>query len=311
MKLNKLALCGAAVVGSLGMMGCPSDPPPTTHTDAGPIATDSGPVAEPVTVTYIVGTIAIPPAPVDGVAPGFNLDGIVSTGDNPAPATCEDVQPDYRNGSGETGVDNELVGHLLDLIGGLAGDLDVQATVDEQISTGALLIAMRVSDINSFVNDTSVGLDIFLVDPAGCATSPCAPTGGAVSAGASWTQQAGPALASGLTASIVSGKLQGGPLDLPLHFSASGRDITLTIRRAQVGGDISESRLANGNIGGELLISDIVELAEQIQPGIGSTAEGLLRDYADLSPSAADPQVCDSISAGVGFSGVPGTITAP
>lgn len=306
MNLNKIALCGA-VAGSVAAMGCGGG----GGADSGPATPDAFvETMDPISQVYIVGEISIPAMPsgaMMNITPGFNLDDKVSV--DGGAGDCRDFIQDFVNEQGETGVDNQLVGSLIGLLSGFVSDLDVQMTVDEQISTGALLLAMRVNDIESFENDPDgVTLDLFLVDPAGCAMSPCAPTGGAVSADAMWTMQAGPALASGLSATIEDGVLSGGPLDLPLSFDASGMTIMLTIRDARVGGDISADGLANGNIGGELRIDDIVELAEGIMPGIGETARGILQDSADLSPSTADPMTCESISAGIGFSAVPGTV---
>lgn len=309
MKLNKLALCGAAMVGSLGMMGCPSDPPAST-TDGGTVTgTDGGTTTtDPVSVTYIIGQISIPDGPADGVTPGFNLDDKVSAGDDDGD-TCEDFAADYRNASGETGVDNQLVGEIVSVLGSFGGDVNIQATLDEQITSGSLLIALRVSDINDFTNDSSVKLDIFLVDPAGCDESPC-PVEGGVVADAEWIRRAStPALASNLDASITGGVLAGGPLDLPISFTVSGNEITLTIRRARVGGNISATRIANGNIGGELLLDEVVSIIDDLDLGVsGETVRGVLGGYADLSPSAADPLICDSISAGIGFGAVAGSL---
>jgi hypothetical protein len=302
MNLNKIALCGA-VAGSVATMGCGGG---GGGADSG-ARTDS-PAMAPVSATYIVGTITIPDAPTGAmmnITPGFNLDDKVST--EGGAGNCEDAIGDFQNPTGETGVDNQLVGSLIGLLRGFAADLDVQMTVDEQISTGALLLAVRVNDINSFTTDSSVTLDLFLVDPAGCAMSPCAPQGGRVSADQTWEMSSRPALATGLPASIAEGVLSGGPLDLPLSFEAGGMAINLTIRDAQIGGEISEDSMENGNIGGELRIDDIVELAEGIMPGIGETARGILEGQADLSPSS-DPMVCESISAGIGFGAVTGTV---
>ncbi len=303
MNLNKLALCGV-VAGSIAAVGCGGT---NNGTDSGTGGGTDSPAMAPVSQTYIVGEITIPAAPTGTAmdhAPGFNLDEKVSDGSGTA--TCEDFQPDYVNDSGETGVDNQLVGSLLGLLSSF-GDFDVQMEVDGQISSGSLILAMRVNDINSFENDSSVTLDLFLVDAAGCATSPCALTGGVV-ADEHWVQRTGPALATGLSATIENGVLSGGPLDLPLSFTASGTAITLTIRDARVGADIAEDGLTNGNIGGELRIEDILMIAEGIMPGISDTARPILEDNADLSPTTADPTVCESISAGIAFGALPGTL---
>jgi len=308
MNWNKLALCGA-VAGSIAAVGCGSTPA-TNDTGTGGGNDAAVMTMEPVTVTYIVDTITIPPGPTGAmmnITPGFNLDGKVSV--EGGAGNCEDAIGDYNSPSGETGVDNQLVGVLLGVLVGFLGDLDVQATVDEQISTGSLLLAVEVNDIESFENDPDgVTLDLFLVDPAGCAMSPCPPMGGAVAGGASWVQQAGMPLATGLRATIVDGVLTGGPIDLPLSFEASGTMITLTIRDAGAGGGKGGTGMGTGPIGGGLRVADAAMPAEGIMPGIGETARGLLEMYADLSPSTADPLLCDSISAGIAFTAVEGTV---
>jgi hypothetical protein len=307
MKLNKLAWCGV-MAGSMAVVGCGGGTDPVA--DSGTSMPDAYVVTmEPVTTTYIVGTITIPPEPTGpmmNIAPGFNLDGKVSV-ESSTGATCEDLVGDYISPTGETGVDNQLVGILISTLSGFVSGLDVQAQVNEQIASGSLLLAIRVNDIESYENDPDgVTLDLFLVKQADCAMDTC-PVMGGVMAGQRWTQRAMP-LATGLPANIRGGMLRGSVPSLPLSFEASGRTITLTISDATVGGDITATSMTNAAIGGEIRIDDVVRLADMIMPGIGETARGLLVMYADLSPSSADPLVCESISAGLSFTAVNGTI---
>ncbi len=264
---------------------------------------------EPVSRTYIVAAFVIPDAPTGpmmNITPGFNLDGKVS--DGTAMNDCEDLDLDFVSPRRETGVDNQLVGSLLGQLTSVFTDLDVQATVDARVASGSFLLAMRVNDINSYENDSSVTLDLFLVDPAGCDASPCAPMGGTVSAGAMWRMQAGPALATGLSATIEDSELSGGPLDLPLTLDVRGTTIDLTMRDARIGGHITATDLTDGGIGGALRVEDLVSSFEAIEPGLGETVRDLIAASADLTPSAADAQVCESVSAGIGFTAVEGTI---
>jgi hypothetical protein len=304
MKLNKLAWCGV-VAGSVAAVGCGGG---DTGTDSGMMGGQDAPAMAPVSTTYIVDTITIPAAPTGPMmnqAPGFNLDGKVSV--EGGTGNCEDGIGDYVSGS-ETGIDNQLVGVLISTLQGFISDLDVQAQVDEQIASGSLILAIRVNDINSYTTDESVTLDLFLVKQADCTMDTCPVTGGVMS-GQDWVQRATP-LATGLAASIEGGTLMGNVPELPLSFEASGETITLTIRDATVGGDITATGMTNAAIGGELRIDDVVALAEMIMAGIGETARGLLVMYADLSPQSADPLTCDSISAGLAFTAVTGNVPA-
>lgn len=309
MKLNKLAWCGV-VAGSMAAVGCGGGG--GNGTDSGMPMNDAFvPTMDPISVTYIVDTITIPPTPTGpmmNIAPGFNLDGKVSvesaTGD-----TCEDLIGDFTSPTGETGVDNQLVGSLIGALEGFVRDLDVQAQVDEQIASGSLLLAIRVNDIESFETDPDgVTLDLFLVKQADCMMDTC-PVMGGVMADQNWVQRAMP-LATGLRADIEGGELRGSVPALPLSFEASGTNITLTISDATVGGDITADRMTNAAIGGEIRVEDVVMLADMIMSGLGETARGLLAMYADLSPSAADPQTCESISAGLSFTAVEGNVSS-
>jgi hypothetical protein len=309
MKLNKLAWCGV-VAGSMAAVGCGGGTDPVVDSGT-PMPDAFVETMAPISVTYIVDTISIPEAPTGAmmnIAPGFNLDSKVSvesaTGDN-----CEDLIGDYTSPTGETGVDNQLVGVLISTLQGFVSDLDVQAQVEEQIASGSLLLAIRVNDIESFDTDPDgVTLDLFLVKQADCTMDTCPVTGG-VMAGQDWVQRAMP-LATGLAADIEGGTLRGSVPALPLSFEASGTAITLTISDATVGGDITATSMTNAAIGGEIRIDDVVMLAEMLMPGIGETARGLLVMYADLSPQSADPLTCDSISAGLSFTAVDGNVPA-
>lgn len=304
MKLNKLAWCGV-MAGSLAAVGCGGG---GGGTDSGTGGGQDAPAMAPVSTTYIVDTITIPAAPTGPMmnqAPGFNLDGKVSV--EGGTGNCEDAIGDYTSPSGETGIDNQLVGVLISTLQGFISDLDVQAQVNDQIASGSLILAIRVNDINSYTSDDSVTLDLFLVKQADCTMDTC-PVTGSIMSGQDWVQRAMP-LAMALPATIEGGTLTGNVSALPLSFEASGETITLTIRDATVGGDITATGMTNAAIGGELRIDDVVMLAEMIMPGIGETARGLLVMYADLSPQSADPLTCDSISAGLAFTAVTGNIT--
>lgn len=304
MNWKTLALSGVAL-GSMMLGGCPGGGGGTDSGMGG--GTDSPMVTAPVSQTYIVGAINIPNGP-DAMnrVPGFNLDGMNSDGSGTG---CVGLTPDFTSTTGEAGTDNQFVGMLVGLIT-TGAMLDVQAAVSDQIANGSLLLAMRVNDINSFTADSSVTLELFLVKQGDCTMDTCAVTGG-VMAGQAWRQRAASLTPTPLMASITGGQLRGSVPALPLSFRASGRDIALTIRNAQVGAGISMTGLTNGAIGGSLRVQDILDLAEMIMPGIGATVAPIIRQNADLDPMTGMPNSCDSISAGLGFTAVPAMTVAP
>lgn len=308
MNWKTLALC-SAVAGSL--VGC-GDGGGGGGSDSG-MGTDAGGGGmPPVSQTYIISQISIPSMPSGSemnIAPGFNLDGRVTPNPPPSsPMTCEDAFSDFISPTGEMGVDNQFTGMLASLLSSL-GDVNVQMTVDEQIASGSLLLALTVSDINSFMNDSSVMLELALVKPMGCSMETCPPMGGSVMANQMWERRT--VIQSGVTARIENGQLRGMVDSLPLMISVGDRMIALTVRSATIGGQISMSGFTNAAIGGALRISDIVATLRSIPDfaSFAETAMSLLPTYADIEPGS-DPMECQAISIGIGLTGVPGTVSS-
>lgn len=295
MNKKTLALSGVALT-SMMALGCPGP----TGGDTGPTVRDSGPTMAPISQTYIVGAISIPSAP-DAMnrVPGFNLDATNSM--DGTGVGCVAGNEDYTSLTGEAGVDNLFVGSLVGTLQSI-GMLNVQTSVNEQITSGSLLLAMRVNDINSFANDPSVTLDLFLVKQGDCAGATC-PVVGGVMAGQAWRQRDA-AYASGVMATITAGSLRATVPSLPLNFTASGMPINLTIQNANIGATITATGLTTGQIGGGIAFSQLVMIAQGIMPSLTEpTLRGLIN--ADLNPRAADANTCDSISVGLGFTAVP------
>lgn len=287
MDWKKLALCGAMTVGSFSLVACGG-------------TTDGG--MDPVTRTYVVSTISIPEATTDGRAAGFNLDGMVTDGSG---TDCVGASPDYISTNDmEPGTDNglaTLVPTLAMLLGG--GSLD--ATIQEQITEGSLILLMEVSDINSYNNDTSVSVQLFLGEvPGGGAPMT---SGSGLAPGQTFTSTM--ALGSPVTGAIESGRLRVTTPLLMLNIATDDFTVGLPIRMAQVRANITETGLTNGAIGGGLNVEDLAVAAEMIMAGLGDTVRSVLGGVADLNPTA-DPMVCDSLSVGILFTGVEATRNA-
>ncbi|WP_236517980.1 hypothetical protein [Sandaracinus amylolyticus] len=288
MDWKKLAWCAALAGSSMSLVACGGD-------DGGDDTMD------PVTHTYVVSTISIPMTSQrhNEPAPGFNLDGVDSDG-SPTGATCVDRSPDYTssNDPGESGVDNAL-GGLVDTIGSLLGDGDLDATLAEQITEGSLLIMMQVRDVNSYTNDSSVQVQLYLGSvPGGGAPMV---SGSALAPGQTFE---GTAIGSVQTGSIVNGRLRVETDLLTLAINTGDVSLDLNIRDAQVRANITPTALANGAIGGSVRVEEIAEAAEEIMAGLGDTVLTVLGGVADLEPTADDPLTCESLSVGILFGGV-------
>lgn len=301
--MNWKTLVVAGAVAGLAV-GCGDSS--SSGSDAGPSGSDAGPGQ---TVTFVVDSISVPTEPGTGdTAFGFNLDGKVS--DGASGATCEDLAIDYTSATdGSTGVDNQFVGELGGTLAGFVDGGDLSSAVQAQIAEGDLLLAMEVSDVQSFTSDSSVSVDLYLVKPSDCTEDSCAPADGAVEAGASWTARSDvAAFATNLTGTIEDGTITLHLDSLPLSLNISGTALTLVISDATFAGDISEDGVTNAAIGGSVVISDLVELANGIDSSYGPLVESVAGPYADIDPSTDDETVCNAISIGIGFSAVAGTV---
>ena len=272
----------------------------------GDSATDVGPA--PSELTFVLGDYdlpSLPGGPTFDEAPGLNLDGRVSL--DGSGSTCEDYTIDLRSPRGDVGVDNQLVASLASLFESLFGSGTLEEQLDGDVASGERLIAVQVRDLDDWIDDTSVTVDLFLVAPEGCADV-CAPDGGVVSVEGRWIRR-GEVIASDLDGEIVDGRLRVAIESFPMSFPSGGpAPLVLTIRRAILEADVTPTALEGGVIAGGFVLEETVDALERIMPGIGETARGILRDYADLKPSATDPTYCDELSAGMGFTAPRGTV---
>ncbi len=187
------------ILGSLAtlglIMGCGSDPVPgnpadagtgdtgTTPTDTGATPQDAGPGA---TYDYVINRLLLD----EGAEPpatrgfyGFNLDGRTSPSTTAQQQAADCSHGDYFSvvdsdqnmgtcaagsaGGGmgcRGGVDNQLP-NVAQTIQQFQPDLDVQGTINEQISDGGFLIVVRVTDVNGTLgptlNDPSVRVLVY------------------------------------------------------------------------------------------------------------------------------------------------------
>jgi len=280
---------------------------------------DAGPPMPPI--YYVVSDINIPPPSMANEASGYNLDGMETVAD-PAATNCVDFAQDFTSlETMEPGVDNAMAGLMTTLASFLmcpAGTTPEQCVHDlllQQIAEGKVLLVAQVTDVNSFNNDPSVTVQLYRAQVPGCdpaMPATCAPmltAGGTLAPGQALVPvPMGAALGAPVTGSIVNGRLTVQADVIPLSVGSGGTNITLMVRNARFGAQITATGLSAGAIGGSISVDEVVAIAVAMMLP-EATARMLLGSYADLVPSAADPLVCEALSAGIHFEAVTANFT--
>lgn len=316
MHLRKLAFA-ALLTSSLVFVGCGDDDDGGTDggmVDSGPGGDDGGDVdsgpSGPLPgecadgeCIFVTNSVVIPDVDLMGgveVANGFDIDMRVSdTGDVEG---C--MIPDFTAPDGREGIDNQLASLKPTLNGFIDGGLD--ATIEGALSDGDLILLMELTGAES-TDDSDVTLSLFL----GQTTDGAPPMleGGSIAAGQTFNLDPasvnpdGSAVVS-VPASTVAGSLAAGPIDIPLAFPLDETTtLTLNIRSASVSADIQAGALANGIIGGELIIDELITTVMAIGGDLPiSVIQSTLESVADLSPDGDG--VCQSLSVGIEFGAV-------
>lgn len=269
-----------------------------------PLALDDPP--GPVTIIEGEGTAAAPMAMAidtlgfsreteSGVAPGFNLDGRISTAADQE--TCGNG--DFTSPDGVPGVDNQLavLTPLFDLVGlGAIEDL-VQRSIEE----GGLLIMYELSDVEDFGNDDSVTLQLKI----GKGT-PLLGTDGLLLSGQTFRESPDYPPVDMPNAKIVDGVLTAGPFDVGLPIQVFGVDYALDIKGTNFRAELTyDGGLAQGMLGGAVPMANLWALADIASMEAGGIIEAvtlILDGIADLAPD--DKGVCTAMSGTFQFSAV-------
>ncbi len=263
------------------------------------------------TRTYVISALTVPDGS-DGNAAGFNLDGL-NSGDVYEGDTCAEQELDYGSTTDpdQVGVDNSLI-EVLGAVGTVVDDFDVNESLREQITSGSLLLLLEVSGIDSFRYDDAVSVQIRLgAVPAGATLGV---TGGVLDAGQAY--DVAMELGAAVNGDIYDGRVRVTAQMLNINITLEGMSLELRISSPQIRFDISETGLTNGQIGGTVTLDDLIEAAVEIEavqefcgtdPECGAVRE-LLGGFADITPSADDPETCEALSVGIAFDGTTATI---
>ncbi len=277
------------------------------------------------TESFVWWIFDVPATTPEGRAPGFNLDGYNSpiTGG----INCEQNQPDVTSLDGATrGIDNAFSGRVTTIDGlltnpafGGANRLTLSASMRAGIRTGRALILMVVRGIDGGSND-----EVVVSFHQGTSTSPI-PSGGLP-----WSDTPGlispPSFVGGPPLAAARGTLNAGLLyvsvgsmRVPVYSTGTGANLTTVYANVQ-DAEISAQLLpasagggvANGNLGGSLAVSELLQTFATIAASPLATpanidAFTMLRASADINPGTSG---CDNISVGVTFRAQPATIVA-
>lgn len=211
---------------------------------------------------------------VDGVSPGFDLDGHVSDADDPQGCYQEDlVDP-----NGVPGIDNVFSSFIpiLETTEGAA----LEGLLQDAIDAGRLLVLLELEDVDDAANDTCVNLDVL----AGVGT-PRIGTDGVILSGQTFDYDTTvpETRADGLA--LVDGTVEARGLELTipiqifeLSFGLALRDVAISLTFDELGG-------AHGYLGGGFAIDQIIEILEPRDDiDIKDLAIDMLRASADLNP---------------------------
>lgn len=237
----------------------------------------------PLTRTYLVSLVdTCPGTSIEA----FDLDGRVSTGSTMA---CDDTE-DATSRGGVPGIDHHLGG-----ICSLEPTLEERlAFVLEQIASGEYLLLIEVSDIDSFSDDASVGVRMFLGRAEGAVLT----EDGTAVPGQTFAPR-GDELAN-VDGAITEGTLTFESPSFPVTFTGTARPLTFTLLDARVRAHITDGMLAEGEVGGHVTVAELVAFGEK---GVTEEAIREIR-LADLDPDPEDDTVCRAISAGFAFEAV-------
>lgn len=280
------------------LVGCGAGSGPDAGSDACP---------EGEVVDYVIASYTVPSAPTGhmlDVAPGFDLDGQISTGTETD--DCTDYNPDFVSPvTAARGIDNQLTGALYALAQGFSPTFDLDPQLDAEIASGRNVLAIRLHGVSDLRDDPDVCLELVRVRDRECGGDFCAVAD--LAAVDAWTARS-TTLGSGV------GSIRDGVLDARLDaFPLAFTDTVfaeILVRDVRLRCEVTTDSLSRCELGGVLLVEDVLAFAasESSEPGFVDILRGIVVDAADLLPSAADRQICDGLSAGLEITAVSASI---
>jgi hypothetical protein len=310
--LAPLAPAWRAVLAALPLTACdgPGAPRAPAPEDAEAWPTDGGGDAAPssdtpgdappgvapasmLTVIHTMG-FATPEEGVEGT-PGFDLDGQVSDGTEPA--SCGHA--DATGPDGTPGIDNQLA-TLVPLFA-LAGIGAAEGLIQDAVTNGGLLLMFQLDGLDDRREDDDVRLTL----RAGAGT-PLLGTDGLLLAGQTFAlHPESPEVTAG-SARVAGGVLEAGPFDLPIPVSVFGFSYRLVLTDTRLRARLTEDGgLADGLLGGAVAFEELREMGRIAAMDDGSVLpaiEAVFGGARDLRPG--EDGVCTHVSGAFRFTAV-------
>jgi len=232
----------------------------------------------------------------DGVAEGFDLDGVISDGSEAE--TC--MQQDQTSPDGTPGIDNSFASLWSNLRMLLPEVQSVDSYIQRAIEEGQILLLLEISGVDDPMNDDCVNLTL----RRGVGV-PMLGTDGLISPRQTFdVDPAGP-VSVAYGASIVNGVVEGGPVGLQIPVRLLNLDFTLDVQNTRFRFSLDPDSNTEGFFSGATRWQDILDQIadrDDVSTSTKNLVRGQLLSNADLSPD--ETGVCQEISAGFKFDGV-------
>jgi len=219
--------------------------------------------------TYVVSAIDVPANGTEATALGLDIDD----------------KANDANG----GIDNQL-GMILGNIGALAPSFDVQATIDDQVDQGGLILLTNLL-AKDLASASGVGMWVYIGEnprPAACADANDTVCRKHLAGTGMFDLSATSPTDAKLAGKIVAGKFTGGPgtvtLQLALTEGQPPVDLPLQKAKAELTG-ISDNGITNGKIGGAIAKTD---LESKVYPAIAATVSANFEEDCPGTDPATD-----------------------
>lgn len=229
----------------------------------------------------------------DNVTLGFDLDDIVSTGDDSP--SCRQV--DYVAPDGTPGIDNQfavLWEAIVDVIGDAAEGLVLGA-----INDGNLLLMIEISGIDDPQNDPCVDVDLFIGDG-----KPDVGNDGYITSGQTFDIAEDSPYTHVECAWLEDGVLHTPPFDGTIRVSVLDTRFDLAVFDARISGELQADGSMYATMGAGVLGEEIITVANDADYRLEGLVETLVRARADLARNEFGD--CEQLSATLLFDGTPG-----
>ncbi len=271
--------------------------PPAPDAAAAPDAEAPAVDAAPPTHTQLsaINALSFTRALSPGVAPGFNLDDRIS--DQHDSETCN--KPDFTSPEGEPGIDNQLATlvPLFETVGIGA----VEQLVQNSIKEGGLLIMLEIAGLTDAQDTAPVTVRLRLGQG-----TPLLGTDGLLLSGQTFHVHPDSEDVVVDGARVSEGVLDGGPFEARLPIVVFGQQYVLPLHNTRLRARLTyDGGLADGVLGGEVALEDIITLATQANMNdqhILPAVQAILGGKGDLD--RGDDGKCKRISGTFAFTAV-------